>query len=96
MTVTHLVLIGLLALCLIILYAFIKFNTTVRQDIYEWFIVAEKNFSVGSEKMEYVLDNTYEFLPIVIKVFVSRKNYEKIVQYLFDCIKNLLDDGKMN
>lgn len=96
MTITHWILIGLLAFCIFVLYLFVKFNTTVRGDIYKWFLKAENEFSNGSEKMEYVLDNTYDYIPAVIKMFISRKTYAKLVQYLFNCIKDLLDDGKVN
>lgn len=96
MTITHGILIGLLAFCILVLYLFVKFNTTVRGDIYKWFIKAEHKFSTGSEKMEYVLDNTYEYVPAILKMFISRETYEKILQYLFNCIKDLLDDGKVN
>lgn len=96
MTITHYILIGLLLFCILVLYLLIKFNTTVRKDIYSWFVKAENKFSFGSEKMEYVLDNTYEYLPAPFKIFISRNTYAKIVQYLFDCTKDLLDDGKVN
>lgn len=96
MTVTHYVLISLLVLCILVLYLFIKFNTTFRKDIYTWFVKAEHTCSLGSEKMQYVLDNTYDYLPAPVKIFINRDNYEKILQYLFDCIKDLLDDGKVN
>ena len=96
MTITHWILIGLLAFCILVLYLFIKFNTTFRKDIYKWFVKAEHEYSLGSEKMQYVLDNTYDYLPAPVKMFINREVYEIILQYLFDCVKELLDDGKVN
>jgi hypothetical protein len=46
--------------------------------------------------MQYVIDNIYSYLPTIIRIFVSPELLEKIVQKMFDEIKDLLDDGKIN
>lgn len=94
--ITHIVLLGLLILCIFILYLVVRFNTTVRKDIYEWFLIAEHQLKNGDERMQYVLDNTYDFLPIPLKVFINRSTYGNIVQKFFDEVHDLLDDGKRN
>ena len=96
MTLIHWILICLLIIFSITLYLCIKFNTDFRKDIYKWFVKAEHKYSLGSEKMQYVLDNTYDYLPAPVKMFINREVYEIILQYLFDCVKDLLDDGKVN
>lgn len=88
--------IGVLILFIITSFLLLKYNNKIRKEVYGYFILAEKHFSVGSEKMDYVLSNTYNLLPDVAKIFINEDLYAMLVQKLFDGFKNFLDDGKIN
>jgi hypothetical protein len=80
-----------------LVYVLIKTNKNIRIKAYEYFLKAEHEISAtGEEKMQYVIDNIYSYLPTIIRIFVSPELLEKIVQKMFDEIKDLLDDGKIN
>ena len=41
-------------------------------------------------------DNIYRYLPSIVTFFISPDTLQKIVQKMFNEIKDLLDDGKRN
>jgi len=68
-----------------------------RELAYTLFLEAEKIFKInnsGKEKFDYVVEKVYEKLP-VLKILIPKVFLEKYIQYLFDTIKDLLDDGKI-
>ena len=62
------------------------------------FLEAEKN--VTEDKFQYVCDNLYDYVPTIIRVFITDETFKEIVQFLYDntrrVAKDLLDDGKLN
>lgn len=71
----------------------------LREEAYKLFIAAEHLYEEsgsGKEKFTYVVTSIYELLPSVLKLLVTEKELEKIIQIWFDEIKDLLDDGKLN
>lgn len=50
----------------------------------------------GQERFEQVLTQVYLLIPAWIRIFVSRSQFEKILQKWFELIKDSLDDGKIN
>ena len=86
--------IGAIAILLII-YAILKFCKSFRNKVYQLFLKAEKSVKSG-QKMDYVLDNIYEYLPRFITIFISRKLLRVIVQKMFDVVADFLNDGKIN
>ncbi|QNU67705.1 hypothetical protein EHE19_004350 [Ruminiclostridium herbifermentans] len=50
----------------------------------------------GQERFEQVLTQVYLLIPVWIRIFVSRNQFEKILQGWYDLIKDSLDDGKIN
>lgn len=88
------IIVGIILLC----YMLVKLNKDIRLKAYELFLKAEHEFVSGSgeNKMYYVVDNIYRYLPSVVTFFISPDTLQKIVQKMFDEIKDLLDDGKRN
>lgn len=62
------------------------------------FLEAEKN--VTEDKFQYVYDNLYDYVPTIIRIFITDETFKEIVQFLYDntrkIAKDLLDDGKLN
>ena len=81
---------------IILAYMLIKLNETIRKEAYKLFLKAEHKGASGIYKMSYVVSNIYSILPNIVQFFISRDTLEKIVQKMFDEIKDLLDDGKRN
>jgi hypothetical protein len=50
----------------------------------------------GQERFEQVLTQVYLLIPVWIRIFVSRSQFEKKLQQWFELIKDSLDDGKIN
>ena len=79
-------------LCISVVILLLKFNKTFKKRAYFWFLKAEKEIGKG-KKMDYVVEHIYELLPTIFKV-LPKSTYKKILQKLFDEIKNLLDYTK--
>ena len=86
--------IGAIAILLII-YVILKLCGKFRNKVYQLFLKAEKTVKSG-EKMDYVLNNIYDYLPRFITIFISRSLLRKIVQKMFDVVSDFLNDGKIN
>jgi len=65
-----------------------------RETAYVLFLEAEKYRDIGIEKFNYVIDKFYTKYP-VLKIIMPKVFLEKYIQYLFDTVKDLLDDGKI-
>ncbi len=62
------------------------------------FLEAEKY--VTEDKLKYVCDNLYTYIPSVIKLFVNDELFKEIVQMIYnntrEIARDILDDGKFN
>ena len=88
--------IAILVVIILLAYMLIKLNKNVRLKAYELFLKAEHSINDGECKMNYVVENIYLYLPTMIRIFISEESLKRIVQKMFDEIKDLLDDGKRN
>lgn len=87
--------IGLGIICiLLVLYLMIKFSKKFRKKAYQLFLFAENNVIKG-RKMDYVVNQFYTLLPPIFQI-LPKSFYKKLLQKMFDDIKDLLDDGKIN
>lgn len=71
----------------------------IRADVYKLFLRAEHNFKEshsGKQKMKWVIGRARGLLPVWVQMIVTEEMFEGIVQFWFDGIKDLLDDGKIN
>lgn len=80
---------------LLILFVVLKLCGKFRSKIYKLFIEAEK-VSKSGQKMNYVIDNIYSYLPSVLKIFVNKTVLRWILQKMFNKVKDFLNDGKFN
>lgn len=90
--------IAILLAIILLVYMLLKLNKNIRQRAYKLFLYAEHNFvsGAGESKLEYVVNNVYQYLPSIIRLFVSENMLKRVIQKMFDEIKDLLDDGKRN
>lgn len=89
------IIIGLAILVIaIITFLLIKFNGTFRRNAYKLFLYAEHNVITG-RKMDYVVNEIYNMLPAIFRI-LPQSFYRSLLQKMFDEIKDLLDDGKIN
>ena len=74
------------------LYVSIK-NNGLRQVVISLIVEAEKAFEYGknSEKFNYVFENFYERLPILLKLLLTKEDIVNFIQIVFDEIKISLD-----
>lgn len=95
---TNTIVIALLLAMICLAYVLIKINKKIRLKAYELFLKAEHNFvsGAGENKMNYVVENIYCYLPVPVRIFINEESLRKLVQKIFDEIKDLLDDGKRN
>lgn len=71
----------------------------IRADVYKLFLRAEHNFTEshsGKQKMKWVIGRARGLLPVWVQMIVTEEMFEGMVQFWFDGIKDLLDDGKVN
>ena len=71
----------------------------IRVDVYRLFLKAEHNFKEshsGKQKMKWVISKARGLLPVWVQMIVTEEMFEGMVQFWFDGIKDLLDDGKIN
>lgn len=79
---------------LLFLYAMVKISKSFRNKVYQLFLFAENNVIKG-KKLDYVVNEIYNYLPTIMKI-LPKSTYKKIIQSMFNEIKDLLDDGKIN
>ena len=85
--------IGLLII-LFVLFMLIRFCDNFREEAYKCFLFAEKEIGKG-KKMDYVVEHIYNYLPAPCRI-LPQSFYRKLLQKMFDEVKDLLDDGHMN
>lgn len=83
------VLMGILAFYLVC-------QTKLREKIYALLLDAEKTDEDGTTKFEYVCSNAYEYVPSCFKVFISESSFRALVQKLYDKLRDLAKDGKID
>lgn len=92
------ILIGIVALIVFIVLLLIIKVETLRNRANALFLEAEKN--ITEDKFNYVCENLYDYVPAIIKVFITDDTFREIVQMLYNNTRNiahdLLDDGKLN
>ena len=92
------ILIGTITLIVFIILLLLVKIDRLRNRAFALFLEAEKN--VDENKFQYVCDNLYNYVPAIIKIFISDEGFKKIVQMLYNhtrkIAKDLLDDGKLN
>lgn len=90
--------IGIIALVVFIVMLLIIKVEKLRNRANALFLEAEKN--ITEDKFNYVCENLYDYVPVIIKIFITDDTFREIVQFLYDNTRNiakdLLDDGKLN
>lgn len=81
-------------ICILVFY--LVCQTKIREKIYALLLDAEKNEEDGVKKMDYVVMNAYEYLPSCFKVFISMPTFRTICQKLYDKMRDIAFDGKLN
>lgn len=70
----------------------------VRNKANALFLEAEKYIS--DDKLQYVCDNLYSYLPSIVQIFINDDLFKIIVQKIYDntrrIAKDVLDDGRLN
>ena len=85
----YLIIGGGILLILLTLFLLIRFSNKFRRKSYELFLIAEN--SLDDEKMEYVVEQIYSYLPSPLRIFPP-SFYQRILQKLFDEIHDLLEN----
>lgn len=80
--------------CLGIFYLICQ--TELRIKIYALLLDAEKTEVDGITKFEYVCNNAYEYVPDYLKIFISFESFKILVQKLYDKLRDLAKDGKID
>ena len=96
--------VALFAICIVLTCLYLRGKTKdeSRADVYELCQKAEKRFESGqgAQKFTYVVQLARSLLPKSVQAFVTvpilQALFEKLIQELFDEIKDYLDDGKVN
>lgn len=74
------------------LYWMIKKNGLI-PVVVKMIVAAEGQFEKGAnqEKINYVIDSLLEFLPKILRCFITRENVKSFVQKVFNSVKEALD-----
>ena len=74
------------------LYWAIKKNGLI-PVVVKMIVAAEDQFEKGAnqEKINYVIDSLLEFLPKILRCFITRENVKSFVQKVFNSVKEALD-----
>lgn len=90
--------IGIIAVIVFFIMLLIVKVETLRNRANALFLEAEKN--ITEDKFNYVCENLYDYVPAVIKIFITDDTFVEIVQKIYDSTReiahDLLDDGKIN
>ena len=97
-TILTIIFIALLAVAVV---AYCKERTLdeIRRDVYKLFLEAEhtyKESGEGMQKMKWVISHARSLLPPWLQLIITDEIFEHLVQFWFDGIKDLLDDGKFS
>ena len=74
------------------LYWVIKKNGLI-PVVVKMIVAAEDQFEKGAnqEKINYVIDSLLEFLPKILRCFITKENVKSFVQKVFNSVKEALD-----
>lgn len=90
--------IGIIAVVAFLILLLIIKVETLRNRANALFLEAEKN--ITEDKFNYVCRNLYDYVPAIIKAFITDDTFVEIVQKLYDKTReiahDLLDDGERN
>lgn len=98
------IMIALIAACVILTCLYLKDKTKdeIRTDVYQLILKAEEKFLYGqnTQKFEYVVQLARSLLPVTVQAIVTapllETIFKKIIQELFNEIKDVMDDGIRN
>ena len=82
-------------LILLIILCVLKVCSNFRSKVYQLFLKAEKVAKKG-QKMDYVVENIYPYIPGVIRIFISEDSLRWLLQKMFDVVSDFLNDGRVN
>ena len=90
-----------IALVVLALIKYVKMNTMekIRSDVYQLFLQVEHEFKYSEEnqqKFDYVVGLARSMLPAWAGMFLTDKFIRSTIQFWFNNVKDLLDDGKLN
>jgi hypothetical protein len=71
----------------------------IRSDVYKLFLKAEHVWTQsgqGEQRMKWVIHKARGLLPSWLKFLITEELLKKVIQFWFDGIKDILDDGKLN
>lgn len=92
--------IAVLTLMVLALIEYVKMNTMekIRADVYQLFLDAEHEYKQeeNQKKFNEVIKLARSMLPAWAGMFLTDKFIRVTIQFWFDGIKDLLDDGKLN
>lgn len=90
--------IGGIALAVFIFLLVIIKVEVLRNRANALFLEAEKY--VTEDKLEYVCDNLYIYIPAIVKMFIDEELFKEIIQMIYnntrEIARDLLDDGHFN
>lgn len=90
--------IGSIVLAMFIFLLIIIKVEVLRNRANALFLEAEKY--VTEDKLQYVCDNLYNYLPNIVRLFVNEELFKEIVQMIYnntrEIARDILDDGKLN
>lgn len=93
----YIIMISIALAVFFILFLIIKVEK-IRNRANALFLEAEKH--VDSNKLQYVCNNLYSYIPGAFRLFINEQLFTEIVQMIYDhtrhLAKDLLDDGKLN
>lgn len=85
----YLIIVGIALAVFIFLLVIIKV-VPLRNRANALFLEAEKH--VTGDKLQYVCDNLYTYVPSVIKLFVNDELFKEIVQMIYDNTREIARD----
>ncbi len=98
------IMIALVAACVVLVCLYLKDKTKdeIRTDVYQLILKAEEEFLYGqnTQKFDYVVQLARSLLPVPLQAIITapilQTLFKKLIQEIFDEIKDVMDDGKRN
>jgi hypothetical protein len=84
----------------VILYAALEWNS-FKTTCYALMLQAKRLakdevLKNGDEQVEWIIKRSYQFLPRKLTIFISEEHMRRLIKYLYEKLKNFIDDGEMN
>jgi len=88
----QIIVVAIVAIAFIVWLAWQIKKKGLRQTIIDFIVEAESicNSDGGKAKKKYVIDKIYILLPSILRIFISEETIDKLVQEIFDQIKEAL------